>query len=185
VAKQTKKGKLCLLYVGKPNTVYPSAVLDPLTQLNADGLPFFSSFLNEPAVMNRVYSGTSFALNKEKNSERKHYLGGSDSGTIIQANSNVMGSLTLDSITDDNGYRNDPGLDLLKVAADEENYFVYVRAEYPKGFYPTLNKFIYEVKIAICAVKGQATNDAQSITTPETYTFEGSDLYQHGYMAKA
>lgn len=186
MSKKTKKGKLCLPWVGVPLTLQPVPVIDPNIILNPSGiyLPYFSSITNEPPLL-RITSATSAKLNKEKNSERRHYLGGSDIGEVVQANSQVMGSIVLDKVTNDDDYRLDPGLELLSAAADIENSFLYFRLEIPMGRNPALNRTIYEVKIAIVSVKGDTSNDAQSITVPETYNFEGSGLYAHGYIGKA
>jgi hypothetical protein len=187
MAKRTKKGKLCLPWVGIPLSLDPVPVIDPAIKLNFPGtdygLPYFSSITNEPALI-RIVSSTSAKLNKEKNSERRHYLGGSDIGQIVQANSQVMGSIVMDKITNDDEYRLDPGLELFTAAADAENSFLYIRLETPMAFNATLAKYIYLVKIALVSVKGDTSNDAQSITVPETYNLEGSGLYAHGYIGK-
>jgi hypothetical protein len=187
MSKKTKKGKLCLPWVGMPLSVDPVPVIDPAIKLNFPGtdygLPYFSSITNEPALI-RINSSTSAKLNKEKNSERRHYLGGSDIGVIVQANSQVMGSIVMDKITNDDDYRLDPGLELFTAAADVENTFLYIRLEIPMGQNTTLGKYIYEVKVALVSVKGDTSNDAQSITVPETYNLEGSGLYAHGYIGK-
>jgi hypothetical protein len=186
MSKKTKKGKLALPWVGVPLSLLPIPVIDPAIQLNPGGigLPYFSSITNEPTDLRRIISATSAKLNKEKNSERRHYLGGADIGEIIQANSQVMGSIVMDKITNDDDFRLDPGLELLTAAADIENTFLYFKLEIPLGQNATLNKFIYEVKFAIVSVKGDTSNDAQSITTPETYNLEGSGIYAHGYYGK-
>jgi hypothetical protein len=185
MSKKTQKGKNCLVWVGVPGNVPPLPVVDPAVILNPGGiyLPYFSSISNEPTDLRRILAATSFKLNKEKNSEQRHYLGGSDIGETIQANSKVMGSIVIDKITNDDNYRMDPGLELFSAAADIENVFLYIRTAIKYSLHPTLvNKFIYEVKSAIVSVKGDASNDAQSITVPETYNLEGSGLYEHGYM---
>lgn len=184
MSKKTKKGKSCLVWVGVPGSVSPRPVIDPGVVINPGGvyLPYFGSITNEPPLR-RIVSATSYKLNKEKNEEQRHYLGGSDIGETIQANSQVMGSLVMDKITNDDDYRMDPGLELFSASSDIENSFLYIRTAIPYGYHPTLpSTYIWEVKIAIVSIKGDASNDAQSITVPETYNLKGSSLYEHGYM---
>jgi hypothetical protein len=185
MSKKTKKGKLCLVWVGVPGSISPQPIVDPAVVINPGGvyLPFFSSIANEPTDLRRIVSATSFKLNKEKNEEQRHYLGGSDIGETIQANSQVMGSIVMDKISNDDDYRLDPGLELFTASADIENSFLYIRSATPFGINPLRsNSYIWEVKSAIVSIKGDVSNDAQSITVPETFNLKGSGLYEHGYM---
>lgn len=185
--KTTIKGQKCLPWVAVPLSVEPVAVYDDARQLNPGGLPFVTSITNEPTLDQnaRIFSATSAKLNFEKNSERKYYLGGSPYGNIVQGNGQVTGSIVVDKLINDDEYRLDPGLDRLSYSADKENYFLYLRLDIPMPKrHPLLNIFVYETKAAIVAVKGDEGNDAQSITTPLTYNFEGSGFYVHCYTQR-